>query len=136
MWIHECDATNGYFSYLEDLLVVNQSTYVTINRYKIALNFLFLCWNLFINRLNPLLGCLNDCDFSYLLSKPSVFNNNGLNCGNGTYNDTTFANDVILYLTAGVASTCIYTLCSLKESASAYTNPSASNLISDSSRIL
>jgi hypothetical protein len=78
-----------------------------------------------------LLGCLNDCDFSYLLSVPSVFNNFSTNCSDGIYNDTTFANYVVKYLPADVASTCIYTLCSLKESASAFTNLSASDLISD-----
>jgi hypothetical protein len=78
---------------------------------------------------------LNDCDFSYFLSVPSVFNNYGTACGDGTYNDSTFANNVIKYLPAEVASTCIYTLCSLEESASLYTNPSASNLISDPSKI-
>ncbi len=65
-------------------------------------------------------------DFSYLLSVPSVFNNFSTNCSDGIYNDTTFANDVVKYLPADVASTCIYTLCSLKESASAFTKKSLS----------
>ena len=83
-----------------------------------------------------MLGCLNDCDFSYLLSVPSVFNNNGSNCSDGTYNDTIFSNDVIKYLPADVASTCIYTLCSLINSASSYADPDAASLLSDSSKFL
>jgi hypothetical protein len=83
-----------------------------------------------------LLGCLNDCDFSYLLSVPSVLNNYGSNCSDGTYNDTIFANNAIKYLPADIASTCIYTLCSLNQSAAVYTNPNASTLISDSSKML
>jgi hypothetical protein len=36
MWINECDAANDYFSYLEDMLVVNKISFVTIKRYKIC----------------------------------------------------------------------------------------------------
>ncbi len=32
MWNNECDAASDYFSYLEDMLVVNQSFFVSYNR--------------------------------------------------------------------------------------------------------
>ena len=96
--------------------------------FKLILFFFFL-------RINKLLECAVDCDFSYLLSVPSDFNDHGSHCGDGTYNDTAFAADVMLYLPEDVASTCIYTLCSLAASASSYEDPTASSLISNPSRL-
>ena len=36
MWINGCDAASDYFSYLEDMLVGNQSSFVTFNRFKVS----------------------------------------------------------------------------------------------------
>jgi len=88
----------------------------------------------FFLRINKLLGCASDCDFSYLLSVPSSFNSQGSYCGDGTYNDTAFAADVMLYLPSDVASTCIFTFCSLASSASAWLEPSASDLLGNLSK--
>jgi hypothetical protein len=70
------------------------------------------------------------------LSVGSSFNSMGTECGVGSYNDTAFANNVVSYLPSDVASTCIYTLCSLAASASAYEEPTAESLLSDSSNFL
>ena len=78
-----------------------------------------------------MLGCYEDCDFSYLLEVPSLFNNYGEYYGDGTYNDTTFANDVMLYLPSEVAASCIYTFESLAALEDAYSSPSASSLMNN-----
>ena len=91
---------------------------------------------LFLKRIDKLLGCKTDCDFSYILQVPSSFNSMGTECGVGSYNDTAFANNVVSYLPSDVASTCIYTLCSLINSASSYADPDAASLLSDSSKFL
>ena len=93
--------------------------------FKLILFFFFL-------RINKLLGCASDCDFSYLLSVPSSFNSQGSYCGDGTYNDTTFANDAMLYLPSDVAATCIYTFCSL--ASSSYEDLDASSLMNNLSK--
>jgi len=112
MWETQCNAALDYLSYMADMVVVyDQASYVTTTR------------------INKLLGCASDCDFSYLLSVPSSFNSQGSYCGDGTYNDTAFAADVMLYLPSDVASTCIFTFCSLASSASAWLEPSASDLL-------
>jgi hypothetical protein len=78
-----------------------------------------------------LLGCYEDCDFSYLLEVPSLFNNYGEYYGDGTYNDTAFVNDVMLYLPSEVAASCIYTFESLAAQLDAYSSPSASSLMNN-----
>jgi hypothetical protein len=51
MWNEKCDASNDYFSYLEDLLVIENSTFVSLDRYKCFL-FSFLYFFAFILLLN------------------------------------------------------------------------------------
>ncbi len=78
-----------------------------------------------------MLGCYEYCDFSYLLGVPSLFNNYGEYYGDGTYNDTAFVNNVMLYLPSEVAAYCIYTFESLAALEDAYSSPSASSLMNN-----
>ena len=77
-----------------------------------------------------MLGCLTDCDFSYLLSEPSEFNGYGNHEGDGVYNDTEFANNVMIHLNYEAAQYCVYEFQSLYDE---YFNPSFSSLINDPS---
>lgn len=59
------------------------------------------------NRLNPLLGCLEDCDFYILLSVPSPFTNQD------AMDTTAFATNALAYLSTEAAFYCQYTFDSL-----------------------
>lgn len=88
-WLEDCDSAELYFSYLEDHIVYGEdSSFVT---YK---------------RLDPILGCKSDCDFTDLLSVPSIFTSN---CDPNLYTNCStadFALHVTQYLPPDSASLC------------------------------
>jgi len=92
-WMGNCQAAMLWYQYLEDQLASNaNSSFVTLDK------------------LQPVLGCKQDCNFNRLLSKQSNFTNfcvptspGAANCAD---NLNTFANNVIPVLSPAAASQC------------------------------